>query len=223
MNDEGERGVLGEQRVSIDLGNIVLAIKERLKCNDFQLDGRDWARLEFAFQLTTGASVLDVGTGHGALLHMLADSGLYKTIRGFDIKTHSKAVLREDVEYLNGSIAAPLLVMPRSDTVVCMEVLEHLEERYNSIALKNLRSHAVERLVVTLPFEEPEPVWWHDKPGGHRQSFSVEKLSKLFPTAFATRFPRYGVDWVFLIEDRKRPADSLNFVSRGEMLGLFGI
>ncbi len=223
MNNENERSALHEHRAAVDLGGIVPAIKARLKCNDFQLDARDWARLEFAFQLTTGASVLDVGTGHGALLHMLADSGLYKAIRGFDIKTHSKAVLRDDVQYITGSIATPALVMPRSDTVICMEVLEHLEAEYNSIALKNLRSHAVERLIVTVPFEEPEPVWWHDKPGGHRQSFSVEKLSELFPTAFATRFPRYGVDWVFLIEDRKRPADNFNLVSRSEMLDLFGI
>lgn len=168
---------------------------------NFHLDNTDWRRLAYAYELASGDSVLDVGTGHGVLLHLLADSGKYSQITGFDIRTHSQAILREDVTYLTGSIGDANLNLPVHDTVICMEVIEHLEEKYNEVMLRNLRAAAKKRLVVTVPYEEPEPVWWHDKPGGHRQSFSLEKISQLFPTAIAARFPRYGVDWIFIVED----------------------
>lgn len=202
---------------------LVCAVRKRFseRFEKFHLDDRDWARLEFGFKLATGSSVIDVGTGHGVLLHMLADSGGFKFIRGLDVRIHSQAMLRPDVEYICGSITDESIALPISDTVICMEVIEHLEEKFNSIALNNLRRATIQRLVLTVPFEEPEPVWWHDRPGGHRQSFNLEKLARLFPNAFAARFPRHGVDWVFVVEDRKQPAKKFSMISYGQMLDQF--
>jgi hypothetical protein len=154
-----------------------------------------------------------VGTGHGVLLHLLSDSNEFSQITGFDIRTHSQAILRDDVTYLAGSIGDANLKLPVHDTVICMEVIEHLEEEFNEVMLRNLRAAAKQRLVVTVPFEEPEPVWWHDKPGGHRQSFSLEKIARLFPRAMAARFPRHGVDWIFIIEDQFHPGSSFSITT----------
>ena len=82
-----------------------------------------------------------------------------------------------------------------------MEVVEHIEEKHNAIMLSTLRKAAKRRLVVSVPDCEPEPVWWHDRPGGHRQRFTREKMAKLFPQAVATVIPRYGVEWMLLVED----------------------
>jgi len=186
----------------------------------FHLDAADWRRLSYAFQLATGNSVLDVGTGHGVLLHLLADSNKFSQITGFDIRTHSQALLRDDVTYLAGSIGDPNLQLPMHDTVICMEVIEHLEEKFNDVMLKNLRASAKKRLVVTVPFEEPEPVWWHDRPGGHRQSFSLEKITKLFPRALAARFPRHGVDWIFIVEDINKQGEKFEVIDRNLLLNI---
>lgn len=205
-------------------GNLVDAVRSRFhsQIKNFHLAPDDWRRLEYAFDLAAGTSALDVGSGHGALLHLLADSGRFDKVTGFDIRTHSQAILRTDVSYLQGSIADAKLALPAHDTVFCMEVIEHLEAGFNAIMLRNLRSAAVKRLVVTVPFEEPEPVWWHDKPGGHRQRFSLPQLQELFPTALAAIFPRVGTDWIFIVEDSRIHSSGLRLVDPDVLTKLFG-
>ena len=61
------------------------------------------------------------------------------------------------------------------DNVLCMEVLEHLEKIDFAKALHELRRVTRKRLMITVPYKEPEPVWHFDQPRGHRQSFSEEK------------------------------------------------
>jgi SAM-dependent methyltransferase len=194
--------------------NLVDTVRSRFhsQIKNFHLAPDDWRRLQYAFGLAAGRSVLDVGSGHGALLHLLSDSGRFEKVTGFDIRTHSQAILRTDVSYLQGSIADAKLTLPAHDTVFCMEVIEHVESRFNDIMLRNLRSAASSRLVVTVPFEETEPVWWHDKPGGHRQRFSLAQLQALFPTALAAIFPRAGTDWIFLVEDTQLQRSALEVV-----------
>lgn len=73
---------------------------------------------------------------------------------------------------------------------------------------------AASRLVVSVPFNEPEPLWWHDKPSGRRQRFTLEKTGHLFPNAVATILPRWGVDWLFILEDARAKAPYFQIVIR---------
>jgi hypothetical protein len=202
-----------------DQQNIYRKVREAFqgRFTDFHLREPDWKRLEFAAELATGSSALDVGTAHGVLLHMLAESGEFRSITGLDIRRHSQAWIRDDTAYLTGSIADPSLSIPPHDTVFCMEVLEHLPETQTSIALQNLRATATRRLVISVPFEEPEPLWWHDKPGGHRQRFDMQKLNSLFPAGLAALFPRHGLDWMFIVEDCKLANSNLRLMSYADL------
>jgi cyclopropane fatty-acyl-phospholipid synthase-like methyltransferase len=185
---------------------------------DFHLHEQDWKRLAFAAGLATGSTALDVGTAHGVLLHMLAESSEFRTVTGLDIRRHSQAWIRNDTAYLSGSISDPNLDVVPHDTVFCMEVLEHLPEAQTNIALQNLRAMTTERLIISVPFEEPEPLWWHDKPGGHRQRFDAQKLAALFPTGLAALFPRHGMDWMFVVEDHRLHNAGFHILDRKDLV-----
>jgi hypothetical protein len=63
---------------------------------------------------------------------------------------------------------------------------------------------------MTVPFEEPEPLWHHDQRGGHRQRFDKEKLERWFPRA-ERKLIRRAPDswpWVMLIERRGASDDA---------------
>jgi cyclopropane fatty-acyl-phospholipid synthase-like methyltransferase len=180
----------------------------------------DWDRLKFAAHLADGDSVLDVGTAHGALLHILAETSTIHGLTGMDIRQHSQAWLRSDINYITGSIAKPQLNLPMHDTVYCMEVLEHLMPSEMPAALFNLRAAAKSRVVISVPFEEPEPLWWHDKPGGHRQRFTKDYLTHLFPSAIYCLFPRPGTDWIFVVEDARLLKKSFEITTPEHMLSI---
>lgn len=162
----------------------------------------DWARIRSAYDLVTGSCVLDVGVGNGALLQVLSRSRRFEPVAGVDIRRHSKLQLPVDVDFHLMSVASLDFADDEFDTVVCMEVLEHLEAPDLEPAIAELRRVARSRLVMTVPLNEPHPLWWHDKPGGHRQQFDPDRIRRLFPDALALLQPRPGsVDWLFLVED----------------------
>jgi ubiquinone/menaquinone biosynthesis C-methylase UbiE len=160
----------------------------------------DWARLATALTLVRGASVLDIGSGNGAFLHILAKSKLYTRICGSDIRRHSRLDLPSAVEYELMSITKLSFADRSFDTVVCMEVLEHLELPDYRLAVREIRRVAKSRLVMTVPFQEPHPLWWHDRTGGHRQQFMAARILEEFPNARACMQKRKGTDWIFLVE-----------------------
>lgn len=162
----------------------------------------DWNRLFIAYQLVQGESVLDVGIGNGAFSNILTKSKRFNKVVGIDIRKNSKLVMPEDnYSFYEMSVVNLKFSDNQFDTVVAMEVLEHLEIQYFPVALKGLRRVAKNRLVTTVPYNEPEPVWWHDKSGGHRQSFNDHKLQKFFPNAVGTIVDRGGIDWIMMVED----------------------
>lgn len=59
-----------------------------------------------------------------------------------------------------------------------MEILEHLYLNEFTIALKNIRDICLERLLITVPFEEPEPIYH-----GHHLRFTKENIFQYFPDA----------------------------------------
>ncbi len=162
----------------------------------------DWARLLRALQLVEGHSVLDVGVSNGAFLQMLVRSERFRRIDGIDIRKHSMLILPDDCEYHLMSVAdMSSFADDTFDCVVCMEVLEHLETPDCDAALRELRRVVRHRLIVTVPFNEPLPLWWHDRPGGHRQQFNPERLLRTFPGTLASLQKRPGgVEWLLIIE-----------------------
>lgn len=184
------------------------------------LDRNDWRRLAYVYQLVDGRSVLDVGVGNGAFLHILEKSGKFDRIQGIDIRPHSMLRLPDGVGFSTMSVTDMAEFKDDEfDTVLCQEVLEHLEVLQFADALDELRRVTRTRLVVTVPYEEPEPVWWYNKPGGHRQSFSQRKIDRLFPHAVATKLPRQGVPWVVIVEDSRVQPASLQLVDRSALTG----
>jgi hypothetical protein len=149
--------------------------------------------------------------------------GGFDRLTALDIRRHSRFMGPERVDFRIGSIADPALDLPEHDTVVCMEVIEHLPESANPEILANLRRLAGRRLLVTVPFEEPEPLWGHDRTGGHRQRFTIEKLAATFPTATAVILPRYRVDWIFVLEDKERPRKEFSLVERAKLYKRYGL
>jgi len=183
-------------------------------------DERDWERLEFASALAVGNSVIDVGTGPGVLVYCLAETERFGEAIAFDIATHSHLLHHHKVTYRTADLRSTSFDAARSDTVFCMEVIEHIDELHNSVVLKTLRRLTASRLVVTVPFAEPEPLWWHDRPGGHRQRFTLEKAGWLFPNALATLQPRWGVDWLFLVEDDRLALPYFQLVTKARFVEL---
>lgn len=174
----------------------------------------DWQRLFIAYELVSGKSVLDVGIGNGAFSNILTKSQRFERVVGIDVRKNSKLVIpEEEYEFYEMSVVNLNFSDNEFDTVVAMEVLEHLEVSDFPLALDELRRVAKNRLVTTVPFKEPEPVWWHDKPGGHRQSFDEEKLRQLFPNASGTIVDRGGIDWIMMVEDKRLEQQEFAIVS----------
>lgn len=136
--------------------------------SNFSYDLPDRRRLEYAFGLVTGSSIVDIGIADGALVHAASSLPKIQKATGVDIFWHSRLVRSDKVDYRQISILDKEFDVEPHDTVVCMEVLEHLYSKDTDFALSRLRSLTLKRLIVSVPFQEPEPLWWHDKPGGHR-------------------------------------------------------
>ena len=164
----------------------------------------DWNRILQAFNIVEGKSILDVGIGNGALVNMLKKSNKFNRITGVDINKHSKLVLLDGIEFKIMNILDLEFKDKEFDTIVCMEVLEHLEINDFYTGLSELRRVAKNQLILTVPFREKEPVWWHDKPGGHRQSFGLRKLNSMFPFGNGKLIEKPGgANWIMVIEERQ--------------------
>lgn len=162
----------------------------------------DWNRIKKSYELITGESVLDIGIGNGALLNILSRSDRFDRIVGIDIRKHSMLVLPIDAEHYIMNINNLEFGENEFDTITCMEVLEHIEVEDFPTALSNVRKVCKKRLIASFPYNEPHPVWRHDRKGGHRQSFNDEKLARLFPEAFFFLKKRgKGLPWIFVVED----------------------
>ncbi len=145
----------------------------------------DWYRLELALDKLVGNTFIDIGPGNGAFARMIKKLFVNSRVTCFDIKKHSKLNLTDDIELCLQDITQESLVFKetKGDTVVAMEVIEHLDPSLVPTALNNIRSMAKKRVIVTIPYKEPFPLHHQDKPTGHKQSFDDKKILKLFPHA----------------------------------------
>jgi len=207
------KGIELNQIVEFDLTVLMFLQKFPGKGTGFY-SKHDWNRIKKCYELISGKTILDIGIGNGALLNILSKSKKFKKITGIDIRRHSMLVLPEDVEHHIMNITQLSFKKDEFETIVAMEVIEHLEYDEMVIALKSMREIAKNRIIISLPYNEPHPVWRHDRPGGHRQSFDDDKLAKLFPTAHFFIKKRGGaLPWVFVIEDKNHKAEQFKLES----------
>jgi SAM-dependent methyltransferase len=163
----------------------------------------DWRRINWvAANLRGGGIALDVGVGPGALLNYLHGSAKFDRAIGIDIRVYSKfQALYPGLDHRLMNVVEMAFEDASIDTVICMEVLEHLPAEDFRRALKELRRVSRGDLLITVPFCEPEPL-----PPYHQQRFDPERLCHHFPHAKFTllqRQYRRAVPWV-LIHERPR-------------------
>ncbi len=162
----------------------------------------DWKCCAAALAHVVGPDVLDVGVGAGQTFNALARDLTIERLVGIDIEWNKKLLRPERGKLEIASIFRLPFADASFDTVLCMEVLVHLETIEFPKALHELRRVCRGTLVVTVPYQEPEPLWHHDRPGGHRQQFSEEKIERWFPRAERQMVKRgkEACPWVMLVE-----------------------
>ncbi len=159
----------------------------------------DWRRISSCYELVrgTGGSFLDVGVGPGALLNLLTLDPSISMACGIDIRRYTKLV------EVSGTLDIRIMSVDNMsfsdrefDTVVCMEVLEHISLPQFLKALTELRRVAKHRLFMTVPLDEPEPL-----PSYHKLRFTLRDVRTHFPDAdFFLMTRKKGVPWLGILE-----------------------
>lgn len=162
----------------------------------------EWQRISYAWsRLAPGESVLDVGVGQGAMSNLLALTGKFARVSGIDIRDYSffeRMSDRLDTRKMDGTRMD--FADGSFDAVVCMEVLEHIDDDGFERMLAELRRVCRGQLLMAVPFLEPLPL-----PHYHLQRFTPQTIQRYFPHARKTLLMRDGLrkwPWVMLEEDR---------------------
>lgn len=176
----------------------------------------DWFRISTAYHLTDFGDILEVGPGNGQLLSIYVASGRVKSLHAIDIITYSVELPREVSFSICSVDNMKQFSDNQFDTVVCMEVLEHLPITIFSTALKELRRVCRNRLIVALPFNEQAPLFLEGKLGGHQQSFNFNKLNHHF-NGIACFIENYSTDWILIVDDLNNN-NGLDIISRDRLI-----
>jgi SAM-dependent methyltransferase len=159
-----------------------------------------WRRFEYVSSLLPEAkSILDVGLNNGVFLNLLIESGRFERIMGIDIMQHPHFTMlfnRQLYEIMYASVAYLPFADKSIDLVTCMEVLEHLDQKPFLAALPELRRVANQLLIITVPYNEPEPLY-----RGHKRRFNDSDLLTYFPRAEFTLLKKStSPDWMAIVE-----------------------
>lgn len=142
-------------------------------------------------------SVLDAGTGHGVLMNYFLLNNNYSNVVAIDKNARQGIVeLSPYQDFKIMSVCKLEFDTNAFELVTCTEVLEHLptEEQFNQ-ALHELRRVSSKTLIVSLPFEEQEPL---EKDHYHR--FDLEKIKQLFPNGTYTILDHGNFKHIVIIE-----------------------
>lgn len=108
-------------------------------------------------------TVLDAGCGEGFVTHFLAQQNAGWELTGLDLSEEAVGYAQHhfggDARFLAGDLYALPFADDHFDTVVCSEVLEHLDRP--GAAARELRRVARSAVVVTVP-REPYFRWLND-------------------------------------------------------------
>ena len=157
----------------------------------------DAQRVTYAFnKAQAGETYLEVGPGRCDLLAMLAAAGRYRKMVAIDIEDRS-ANMPAGVAFRLMNVGALDFEDNSFDSVFCMEVLEHLDDRTFEAALAGLRRVCRGQLVITVPFLEPMPSRYH------LQQFTEARVRNQFPNAHVSlllKEPVTRVPWLMVEE-----------------------
>lgn len=159
-----------------------------------------WRRMEYVSSLLPEAeSVLDIGIHSGAFLNLLIALNRFQRILGIDIRRHPNFTMLFDsqlYQIMSASVTNLPFADKSIDVVTCMEVLEHLDKQSFLAALHELRRVVNRLLVITVPYNEPEPLY-----RGHKLKFTDSDLSTYFPHGeFILLKKSTGTDWIAIME-----------------------
>lgn len=157
----------------------------------------DWARIAYTLSaLHPGGRFLDVGLGAGQFVNSVAMSGWFDEVHGVDPTKFKKYLdLTKSIQRSGASIDQLPYPDDHFDVVTCMEVLEHLEPAVFEAGLAELRRVCRGQLIMSVPFDEPEPIYV-----GHRRRFTRRDLVREFPEASRAMLFKLTVPWALLEE-----------------------
>lgn len=158
----------------------------------------DWRRTSFVLDLLEPAELLlDVGTGAGQFVNMLAASGKFGSVGALDRVRYAKyREFHDTITRYDASVAELPFDDDHFDVVTCMEVLEHVPDDVFVRGIAELRRVCKHQLVMSVPFEEREPI-----SKGHLRRFEPADIAELFPNAQLTVLDRPNMPWM-IIEER---------------------
>ncbi len=161
---------------------------------------RDWRRINYVLNYIPDnvKSVLDVGAGPGALMNHLALSKRFDRVCAIDIREYTRLIRLSDDADLQIMDASNMKFDDNEfDLVICMEVIEHLPDAKMQRAIDELRRVCNGRLVMSVPYNEPEPL-----PSYHLQRFDEDRIQRTFPRAEyeIVGQKKVGCPWLFAIE-----------------------
>jgi len=156
----------------------------------------DWQRISYCFlKLKIGKSCLEVGPGRGYLTELMVRNKTFERVTAIDIVP--RPLLPQAVDFRTMSVAELEFPDNHFDSVICMEVLEHLDDTSFKAAVLELRRVCRGQLMITVPFCEPMPSKYH------LQKFTVDRIEREFPDAkvsILTKEPIMRVPWLLIEE-----------------------
>lgn len=176
----------------------------------------DYQRWSYTLeQIDPAGSLLDVGIGVGQFVIAAHESGKFSEVVGVDIRPHSKLVKAPEIDYHWANAAELPFARNSFEVVTCMECLEHMDTDTMLRAIGELRRVCAGRLIMTVPFEEPEPL-----PKHHVQRFDADRISELFPSAEVTLMYKKDGIWPWaMIEEQPARSRIRQVLSRAKSTG----
>jgi len=158
----------------------------------------DWQRLSLIYnRLHTGSQSLEVGPGRGYFTTMLDREQKFEKNYAIDI-VDLKQRLPSKVDFRIMNVTDLQFEDNSFDSVMCMEVLEHLSEVDFFKGLNEIRRVCKSQLIVSVPFNEPMPSKYH------AQRFTVKKTLNWFPDgkySILLKEPVMRVPWLMIEEN----------------------
>jgi len=104
--------------------------------------------------LVNPKSVVDIGCGQGTWLVAFKENGI-KNILGIDGKWAEKTLLIPKEKFLEHNIEKPIKIKEKFDLAVCLEVAEHISEKYAEIIVNSLTDLApIVLFSAAIPFQK---------------------------------------------------------------------
>lgn len=138
---------------------------------------QDYKRWSYTLDLIREHSdLLDIGIGAGQFVKAAALTKTITSVKGADYRKHSNLQEGLHFEYVTCDLTKKQSEDLSAEVVTCLECIEHIANPGFKTAVENLLAMARERLIITIPYAEPEPL-----PRYHYQRFTDNRLEQLFP------------------------------------------